>query len=168
MQHQPQAGTYGHPYPVQAARRQRLVTDLHLMVYRLSGGRIGGTLVGMPMLLLSTWGRKTGKLRSAPLLYLPVDGNLVLVASNGGAARSPTWFYNLTANPSALAQVGPVRGEVHATVATAEARAHLWPLLLEVYPGYDNYQARTDREIPVVLLHPRDSVLLQHVPPRYR
>jgi len=168
MQNQPMAGTYGRPYPPQAARSQRLVTDLHLLAYRLSGGRIGGTLVGMPMLLLSTWGRKSGKLRTAPLLYLPVDGALVLVASNGGAARSPTWFYNLAANPRALAQVGPVRGEVHATVATASERARLWPLLLQVYPTYDSYQARTDREIPVVLLHPRDSALLRHIPPRYR
>ncbi|MBC8163181.1 MAG: nitroreductase family deazaflavin-dependent oxidoreductase [Roseiflexaceae bacterium] len=160
MQSESAIGSYGRPYPRSAARAQRLVTDLHLAAYRLSGGRLGGTLLGMPMLLLSTWGRKTGLLRTAPLLYLPAEGALVLVASNGGAQRSPTWFYNLEANPHALVQVGPARGEVISALASETQRARLWPQLLDVYAGYASYQARTDRQIPVVLLYPQDNRML--------
>lgn len=85
---------YGRPYPPHAARMQRFVTTLHTLAYRFSGGRIGGTLIGLPMLLLTTWGRRTGKLRTAPLLYLPVDGMMVIVGSNGGAAQHPTWWFS--------------------------------------------------------------------------
>jgi deazaflavin-dependent oxidoreductase (nitroreductase family) len=118
------AGAYGRPYPRRVAHRQRLLTTLHTLVYQLRGGRIGATLLGMPMLLLTTWGRRTGQLRTAPLLYLPVDDVFVLVASNGGARRHPTWWFNVRANPEALVQIGPVRGRVHAVPATpAERRA---------------------------------------------
>jgi deazaflavin-dependent oxidoreductase (nitroreductase family) len=161
-------GTFGRPYPRDAARWQGFVTTLHTMVYRLSGGRLGTTLLGMPMLLLTTWGRRTGALRTAPLLYLPVDGALVLVASNGGARRSPTWWYNLQARPEALVQIGPVRGPARASPASPAERRRLWPLLLQVYPPYARYQARTDRQIPLVLLHPIDRELLRAIPPRYR
>jgi F420H(2)-dependent quinone reductase len=162
------AGTYGRPYPRSTARWQGLIASTHTLAYRLSGGRLGATIFGMPMLLLTTRGRRTGKLRTAPLLYLPVDGMFVLVASNGGARKSPTWWYNLQAHPEALVQIGPVRGRVRAEHADPETRRRLWPLLVEVYPGYANYQARTDREIPLVLLHPLDPELAEAVPPRYR
>jgi deazaflavin-dependent oxidoreductase (nitroreductase family) len=161
-------GTFGRPYPRSAARRQAILTTAHLLAYRLSGGRIGATLFGMPMLLLTTRGRRTGKLRTAPLLYLPVDDDLVLVASNGGAVYSPTWFYNLLDYPEALVQIGPARGRVTARMATAEARALLWPLLLQIYPTYDRYQALTDRTIPLVLLRPIDREVQGAVPARFR
>lgn len=161
-------GAYGRPYPRSVARRQRVLTTLHTLAYQLSGGRIGATLLGMPMLLLTTWGRRTGKLRTAPLLYLPVDDVFVLVASNGGAQRHPTWWFNLRANPDALIQIGPVRGRVHAVPATHAERHRFWPLLLRVYPPYTRYQARTDREIPLVVLHPVDTELYRYVPRRYQ
>lgn len=87
--------TFGRPYTRAIARRQGWLTTLHSAVYRLSGGRVGATLLGMPMLLLTTWGRRTGQLRTAPLLYLPVEDMFVLVASNGGARSHPTWWFNL-------------------------------------------------------------------------
>jgi F420H(2)-dependent quinone reductase len=112
-------GTYGRPYPRPVARRQSLLTTLHTVVYQLSGGRIGATLLGMPMLLLTTWGRRTGKLRTTPLLYLPVDDVFVLVASNGGARRHPTWWFNLQANPEALVQIGPLPAMAYTLSSTA-------------------------------------------------
>jgi F420H(2)-dependent quinone reductase len=161
-------GTYGRPYPRGVARRQALITQLHTAVYVLSGGRISATLFGMPMLLLTTWGRRTGKLRTTPLLYLPVDDLFVLVASNGGAQHHPTWWFNLQANPEALVQIGPVRGRVRFRPASPEEHSRFWPLLLQVYPGYAEYQAKTDRKIPLPVLHPIDRELYQFVPPRYK
>jgi F420H(2)-dependent quinone reductase len=158
--------SFGRPYPRHVARVQGLLTTTHTAAYRLTGGRIGGTLVGLPMLLLTTWGRRTGKLRTAPLLYMAIDEVFVLVASNGGAAQHPTWWFNLRANPEALLQIGPVRGRARATQATPAERARLWPLLLEIYPTYAEYQTRTDREIPLLLLHPIDAELRQFLPAR--
>jgi F420H(2)-dependent quinone reductase len=159
--------TRGRPYPRYVARFQRWVTNAHSAVYRLSKGRLGSTLLGMPMLLLTTWGRRTGKLRTAPLLYLPVDGVFVIVASNGGAKQHPTWWFNLQAHPLALVQVGAQRGRVHARPATPDEHARYWPMLLQIYPTYADYQARTDRPIPLVVLQPLDHTLYDGVPPRY-
>jgi deazaflavin-dependent oxidoreductase (nitroreductase family) len=161
-------GSFGRPYPPQVARRQRLLTRLHTIAYQLSGGRLGATLLGMPMMLLTTWGRHTGKLRTAPLLYLPVDDVFVLVASNGGAKSHPTWWFNLQTNSHALVQIGGVRGRAYAIGATPAERQRLWPLVLQIYPPYARYQARTDRQIPLLLLHPIDTALYQAVPTRYR
>ncbi len=160
--------TYGRPYPRHVARLQGLVTKLHILVYRLSRGRFGATLLGMPMLLLTTWGRRTGRLRTAPLLYLPVDNLLILVASNGGARQHPTWWFNLQAKPHALVQIGPARGRVRARAATPEEHSRFWPLLLQLYPPYARYQERTDRLIPLVVLHPIDAQLRHYRPTRYK
>ena len=160
--------TFGRPYPRHVAWRQGLLTKTHTLAYRLSGGRIGATLLGMPMLLLTTWGRRSGKLRTTPLLYLPIGDVFVLVASNGGARRHPTWWFNLQARPEALVQIGPVRGRVHAVSATPAEYQRCWPLLLQVYPPYAQYQTRTDRQIPLILLHPIDTELCHAVPARYR
>jgi deazaflavin-dependent oxidoreductase (nitroreductase family) len=163
-----QPATFGRPYPRHAAWRQGLLTKTHTLVYRLSSGRLGTTLLGMPMLLLTTWGRRSGKLRTTPLLYLPVDDVFVLVASNGGALRHPTWWFNLQAHPDALVQIGPVRGRVQAVPASSTDRRRFWPLLLQIYPPYARYQARTDREIPLIVLHPIDNELYRFVPARYK
>lgn len=160
--------TFGRPYTRAIARRQGWLTTLHIAVYRLSGGHLGATLLGMPMLLLTTWGRRTGQLRTAPLLYLPVEEMFVLVASNGGARSHPTWWFNLQTHPEALVQIGSVRGRVRARSASPTQHRQLWPLLLQIYPPYAHYQARTDRVIPLVLLHPIDTALYRAVPPRYQ
>ena len=159
---------YGRSYTPGIARRQGWLTSLHTAVYRLSGGRVGATLLGMPMLLLTTIGRRTGRLPTAPLLYVPVESFFVLVASNGGARHHPTWWFNLQSHPEALVQIGAQRGRVRAQPATPAEQQHLWPLMVQMYPPYQRYQARTDRVIPLVLLHPRDSNLARDLPPRYR
>ncbi len=159
--------TFGRPYPRRVAWWQGMLTKTHTIVYRLSDGRLGATLLGMPMLLLTTVGRRSGKLRTTPLLYLPVDDVFVLVASNGGALRHPTWWFNLQGRPEALVQIGPARGRVRAVPVSPAERRRFWPLLLQVYSPYARYQARTDREIPLIVLHPLDTELYRSVPARY-
>lgn len=144
----------GRPYPAHVAFLQRLVTTAHTTAYRLTGGALGGTIVGLPMLLLTTIGRRTNQLRTAPLLYGRDGDDLVIVASNGGAAKHPTWWLNLQARPRALVQVEDQRFAVRAQQASAAERARLWPQLVALYPPYAQYQARTARPIPVVVLRP--------------
>ena len=140
-----------------AKRAARAVTGLHNTLYRLSGGRVGGSLLGRPVLLLSVEGRKTGKRRTSPLLYLADGENLVIVASVGGAAHHPTWWLNLRAHPEAEVQVGRRKLGVRAREAVGEEKARLWTRLVEMYPGYAEYQRRTSREIPVIVLTPADG-----------
>ena len=129
---------------------------LHTLAYKASGGRVGHTLPGVPgkMLLLDHVGAKSGTLRTSPLLYIPDGENLVLVASKGGFPQNPAWFHNLRANPETYAQVDDERRRVRARVATAEERPRLWDLAVAVWPGYEDYRRRTDREIPLVVLEP--------------
>jgi deazaflavin-dependent oxidoreductase (nitroreductase family) len=112
---------------------------------------------GSPVLLLETIGRKSGKKRTTPLLYLPDGRNTVIVASKGGAAKHPAWWLNLRANPETAVQVGPRTLEMRAEETTGEDRERLWRRLVAMYPGYADYQRRTDREIPVVRLRPTGS-----------
>ncbi len=134
------------------ANVQRFVTNIHTFFYRLTGGRIGGRMVGSPVLLLTTIGRKSGKERTLPLLYLADDDTVVLVASNGGTAKHPLWWLNLKAHPQAKVQIGPRILSMTATEAVGEERNRLWPRVVQMYPEYANYQKRTPREIPVVVL----------------
>jgi F420H(2)-dependent quinone reductase len=134
----------------------RRAMGLHTLVYRMTGGRIGHSLPGMPqVLLLDHVGAKSGKKRTTPLLYFRDGDAVVIVASKGGFPRHPGWFHNLKANPDTTVQVGSERRAVHARIATAEERVRLWPRAVETYHGYADYQARTDREIPLVILEPR-------------
>jgi F420H(2)-dependent quinone reductase len=136
-----------------------LVTQLmrgHTIVYRATGGRIGHSFPGFPtMLLLDHVGAKSGRKRTSPLLYIRDGEDLVIVASKGGYPRNPGWYHNLRANPDTTVQVGSERREVHARVATPDERARLWPRVVESYGGYREYQERTGREIPLVILEPR-------------
>lgn len=144
----------GRPYNRAIATAQKLATKLHSSLFRATNGRVGGTLAGGPVLLLVTTGRKTGKRRTAPLLYL-VDGeDFVIVASNGGAAQHPVWWLNLRADPEATIEVGDRTLRVRAEATNPEEKARLWPGLVRMYAGYAGYQRKTDREIPVVKLHP--------------
>ena len=135
----------------------RRVMGLHTTIYRASGGHIGHHLPGVPapMLLLDHVGAKSGKKRTSPLLYLTDGDDLVIVASKGGYPKHPAWFHNLKANPDTTVQVGTERRKVRARVANAEQRKRLWPKAVEVYDGYAQYQARTGREIPLVILERR-------------
>jgi F420H(2)-dependent quinone reductase len=131
------------------------ITDLNTWAYRASGGRIGGSFDRAPVLLLHHVGRKSGEERVAPLLYLPDGDDLVIVASYGGAPKNPAWFHNLKAAPETVVEVGRERRPVVAHIAGDEERARLWPALLDLYPAYGDYQQRTERQIPLVVLKSR-------------
>lgn len=133
-------------------RAQRAFTNLHVLLYRLSGGAIAGRMGKSPVLLLTTRGRKTGKLRTTPLLYLADGDHFVIVASNGGSTRHPTWWLNLQSNKDATVQVKRQKIRVRAELAGAQERQDLWARLVAMYPDYAEYQKRTQREIPVVVL----------------
>ena len=111
--------------------------------------------MGSPVLLLTTTGRKTGRWRTSPLLYLEDGENMVVVASNGGAPKHPAWWLNLEANPEATVELGSRKLRVRAEKAGGEKRRRLWARLVEMYPAYEDYQRRTTREIPVVILRPQ-------------
>jgi deazaflavin-dependent oxidoreductase (nitroreductase family) len=128
---------------------------IHVRLYRLTGGGLGGRVGRAPVLLLTTTGRRTKRQRTTPLLYLADGDRLVVVASYGGAPQHPAWFLNLEATPDVEAQVRRDRRRVRARVATAEEREAYWPRLVAIYRYYDSYQRKTSREIPVVVLEPR-------------
>jgi F420H(2)-dependent quinone reductase len=129
----------------------------HTVAYRATGGLVGHRFPGAPpSLLLDHVGAKSGTRRTTPLTYLRDGDDFVIVASKGGNPRNPAWFHNLRANPDVTVQVGSRRRPVHARVATHEERERLWPKVVETYGGYADYQRRTAREIPLVILEPRD------------
>jgi deazaflavin-dependent oxidoreductase (nitroreductase family) len=144
----------GRPYNAAIAAAQKWAAKLHASVFRATGGRIGGRMVGSPVLLLVTTGRKSGQRRTTVLLYLEDRGRYVIVASNGGTATHPMWWLNLQADPEATVDVGGRKTYVRATEARGEEKARLWQRLVRMYPSYEDYQKRTDREIPVVILEP--------------
>ena len=127
---------------------------LNVWLYRLSGGRVMGKMGAAPILLLTTLGRKSGRKRTVPLLYLKDDGSFVIVASFAGSPKHPAWFVNLEANPKVELQVGGERLAAVARRATAQEKARLWPALVSIYPRYEDYQKRTAREIPLAIITP--------------
>ena len=134
----------------------RRVMGGHTAVYRATGGVIGHKVpFAPPMLLLDHVGAKSGKKRTSPLVYVRDGDDIVLVASKGGNPKNPAWFHNLKANPDTTVQVGSEKRPVHARVATDEERKRLWPKAVEAWSDYANYQKRTDRKIPLVILEPR-------------
>jgi deazaflavin-dependent oxidoreductase (nitroreductase family) len=135
-----------------------LLWRLHRWVYRLSDGRLGARLLGLPMLLLTTTGRRSGQPHTTALTYLTEGALFAVVASNGGAPQHPAWFLNLRASPEAQIQVGSMAHRVHARQATGAERERLWNRMVQLYAGYRGYQARTTRQIPVVVLEPHEPV----------
>ena len=134
----------------------KIMSTLNVWLYRASGGRIGSRFRhGAPVLLLTTVGRRSGQRRIAPLLYERDGENLLIVASKGGMSRHPLWYRNLEANPEVEVQIGSEKKKMAARRASPEEKAALWPGLVAMYPDYDDYQARTSRDIPVVILSPR-------------
>ena len=130
----------------------RWTGKLNIPLYRLSGGRIGGHIAKAPVLLLTTTGRKSGQPRTAPVVYLADGENLIVIGSNAGHSRTPAWSLNLKANPEV--EVGRQRRTVRARVAEGEERAELWQKHNEQYSGFDEYEARTDRDIALFVLEP--------------
>ncbi|MEV0130178.1 nitroreductase family deazaflavin-dependent oxidoreductase [Dactylosporangium sp. NPDC050688] len=123
-------------------------------LFERTNGAEGNTLRGRPIILLTTLGAKTGKLRKNPLMRVEHDGEYAVVASNGGASKHPVWYHNLIAHPHVELQDGPVRKDYTAHLATGEERAAWWKRANETWPDYEGYQTKTDREIPVFVLTP--------------
>jgi deazaflavin-dependent oxidoreductase (nitroreductase family) len=138
-----------------AASDDELFGEEHVRVYRETGGARGYDWRGTSILLLTTIGRSSGEPRTTPLIHRVDGDHWVIVASKGGAPENPGWFENLTAEPRASIQVRDEEIPVQASVAEGSERARLWALMVEVWPAYDEYQARTEREIPVVVLERR-------------
>jgi len=136
-----------------AVALQNAATWIHSVLYRSSNGVIGGRIANSPVLLLTTTGRRSGKQRTVPLLYLMDGRNVVLVASNGGTVSHPTWWLNLQSTSEAWIQIKGIRRRVKAEQASAAEKQRLWPRLTAMYPGYKRYQEITDRDIPVIILH---------------
>jgi deazaflavin-dependent oxidoreductase (nitroreductase family) len=132
----------------------RSMSVLHRTLYRLTGGRAVGKVWNLPILLLTTTGRKSGAARTTPLCYFPDGDDLVVVASNGGMDWYPDWWLNLLSEPQATVEIGRTRRRVVARAATTEERTRLWTALTAVAPGYLEYERRTSREIPLGLLRP--------------
>ena len=134
----------------------KAMNGVHRFFLKASGGRIGGNLLKMPVLELTTVGRKSGEKRSVMLTSPLIEGDkIMIVASRGGDDTHPAWFLNLRDNPKVdVALVGKDKAPYVAHVADATERARMWPLITESHDNYAGYQKKTDREIPVVVLEP--------------
>jgi deazaflavin-dependent oxidoreductase (nitroreductase family) len=122
--------------------------------YERSGGVSGTTMRGMPVIVVTTRGARSGKLRKVPLMRVEHDGAYAAVASRGGAPKHPTWYFNLVANPEVEVQDGPVRRDMKARELTGAEKAAWWQRAVAAFPDYADYQRRTEREIPVFVLEP--------------
>lgn len=139
----------------------RIMSVLNTALFQASGGRLGNKFLrGAPVCLVTTTGARSGQQRTTPLIYLADRDDVVIVASKGGMSHHPAWYHNLAAHPEARVQIGSRARDVLARRASDAEKAALWPRLVGIYPDYDDYQARTDRNIPVMILSPRnpDSV----------
>lgn len=138
----------------------RFIGRLDRWIYRKTGGNKKFRILGRgkaDALLLTTVGRKSGQKRTTPLLYLRDGDAIVLVASKGACPTTPLWYLNLTANPEVEVEVGREQLSMTARQAGAEENARLWPRLVEIYPDYADYQLRTDRDIPLIILTRRTA-----------
>ena len=134
----------------------KVMNAVHRGLLKITGGRVGWEVLDMPVLELTTLGRKRGRPHSVMLTSPVQDGQiLVVVASRGGDDRSPAWFMNIRDNPEVqVALKGAAKQRMRARIATPEERAHLWPRVVADHQNYATYQARTSRQIPLVLLEP--------------
>jgi deazaflavin-dependent oxidoreductase (nitroreductase family) len=142
----PLEGDYA-PSPVDWARKQ---ADKYIE----SGGTDGTVLQGKPVILLTTVGAKTGKLRKTPLMRVEHDGEYAIVASLGGAPKNPVWYYNVSKNSRVELQDGPVTRDYDAREVFGDEKAAWWERAVRVWPDYAGYQEKTDRQIPVFVLTP--------------
>ncbi|WP_055490985.1 nitroreductase family deazaflavin-dependent oxidoreductase [Streptomyces sp. TP-A0356] len=144
----PLEGEY-EPSPTQWVRDQ-------VELYESSGGTRGTTLLetGLPVVILTTLGARSGKIRKTPLMRVEHEGNYAVVASLGGAPKHPVWYHNVMQHPTVELQDGPLRQEMTAREVTGEEKAVWWERAVAAYPPYDEYQKKTDREIPVFVLEP--------------
>ncbi|MFD7947512.1 nitroreductase family deazaflavin-dependent oxidoreductase, partial [Streptomyces sp. NPDC059744] len=140
----PLKGEY-EPSPEQWVRDQ-------VELFESSGGTEGTTMRGMPVIILTTRGAKSGKIRKTPLMRVEHDGAYAVVASLGGAPRHPVWYHNITADPRVELQDGSVRQDMNAREVTGDEKRVWWERAVEAFPDYADYQEKTDRQIPVLVL----------------
>jgi F420H(2)-dependent quinone reductase len=124
--------------------------------YEESGGERGGTMQGLPVVILTTKGAKSGKIRKTPLMRVTDGNEYAVVASLGGAPKHPVWYYNVKSHPEVELQDGPVKRDMVAREVTGEEKARWWETAVKAYPPYADYQKKTDREIPVFVLTPKE------------
>lgn len=136
------------PSPTDWARKQ-------VEEYEGSGGTRGTTMQGMPVIILTTLGNKSGKIRKTPLMRVEDGGEYAVVASLGGAPKHPVWYYNVKTNPDVELQDGTVKQDMVAREVTGDEKAKWWEVAVAAYPPYADYQEKTDREIPVFVLSPK-------------
>jgi F420H(2)-dependent quinone reductase len=136
------------------AKLVNLIPRANIIIYRLTKGRVGGKQQHLPVLILHTVGRKSGKARQSPVMYLQDGDDYVIVGSRGGSDAPPGWWLNLQAMPEATIEINGSKRRVTARRATTEEKAAFWPRLTAGYCFYDDYQARTTRDIPVIVLTP--------------
>ena len=122
--------------------------------FRANGGRVGGGFAGVPIMLLHTTGARTGQERVNPLTYRKVDGGYAIFASKAGAPTNPDWYHNLVAHPDVRAEIGTALMPLHARVADDTERDPIWAAQKAENPGFQDYENRTSRKIPVVILEP--------------
>jgi deazaflavin-dependent oxidoreductase (nitroreductase family) len=122
--------------------------------YESSGGTEGTTMRGLPVVILTSLGARSGKLRKNPLMRVEHDGSYAVVASMGGAPKHPVWYYNLVKHPQVELQDGPVKQDMLARELSGDEKAQWWARAVEAYPDYADYQKKTDRQIPVFVLEP--------------
>lgn len=142
----PLSGEY-EPSPSQRTRDQ-------VELFERTGGQEGNTLRGMPVIILTSVGARTGKIRKTALMRVEHEGRYAVVASQGGAPKHPVWYHNLVADPRVELQDGAVRQDMTAREVTGEEKAVWWKRAVEAYPDYADYQTKTDRQIPVFVLEP--------------
>lgn len=130
----------------------RAAGRLHCALYRVSGGKLGGSVRGVPVLLLTTRGRKSGRVYTWPVSYLHEGDNLLLVASTGGMPRNPAWYHNLRANPNVTVEIGRKSRAMVAQPQVGPARDAYWARIVREHPLFEGYQRKVARQIPVVLL----------------
>lgn len=132
----------------------KMFTKINVWVYRLSGGRLMNKLAGDPICLVTMTGARSGQRRTIPLMYVPDGDSVLLVASQGGAPTHPIWYHNLIAHPDIEIEEGGVKRALTAREVDAEEKLRLWPICVAHYAPYDDYQRRTDRNIPVFRCEP--------------
>ena len=138
-----------------ASRTTHLIMHVHRFLYRISDGRLGSRLAGIPMLLLHTSGRKSGKEYIIPLAYHPHEDSFVVVASNEAQPKNPGWYFNVLADESAKVQDGSSVIDVTAREVTGNERREIWTAALKTNPAWAGYAKKTDRTIPVIMLTPK-------------
>lgn len=142
------------PAPIPPKWFFKIMVAVNVFFYRLTGGKFMGTLKGSPICLVTMKGRKSGRTLIIPLMYTAHGEDVLIVASQGGAPRHPVWYHSIMANPDVVIQDGSRLRKMRARQASAAEKAELWPLCVASYPDFAAYQARTDRDIPLIICQP--------------